>query len=151
VLADAHEIGDNVRTGRVLWDNHNMTLEVRKHLIEFGLKNPEYTLDNMLADAKRIKKWEIAYAFKSAIEQGARVVIVDLYKMYAHPLVRLNENALANNIANRIADFKSGEVERCYVVWGEKSIVITRDIFDGYNSKNVHLVKEIEALLRKLL
>jgi hypothetical protein len=44
-----------------------------------------------------------------------------------------------------------GIIERCRRGVGEKSVVITRDMFEVHISKNVIFVKKIEELLRKLL
>lgn len=151
VLADAYEIGDNVRTGRILLGNHSVALEIRKHLFAEGLKNPEYLLDNMLADAKRVQSWNVSKSFRSAIKQGAKVVIIDLYKKYDPSTghARLDSPELAKNIARRVEDFKSGRVERCYVVLGKKSIEITKNMFDGNTYRDVS--PRLEELLNTLL
>jgi hypothetical protein len=147
VCADANEIADNIRTGRILLVNHpSITLAIRKHLV--GVKNPEYLLDEMKADAKRVNSWNVASAFSKSIKQEAEVVIIDLFKMYK-PDARLSKRELAKNIARRFKDFESGTVKRCFVVWGEKSVEITQDMFAEKAHKDV--AQDLEVLLQKLL
>ena len=130
VIADHNEVGDNVRTGRVLVENHDIVLEIYKHLFIKGWKNPEYRIGEgdtlVFADAKRLNSWNVKSAFGRAIKQGARVVILDLHNMRSRSL---DITTLAKGIGDRVEDFATGRISSCYVVWGNKSAVITSDMF----------------------
>jgi hypothetical protein len=119
-LADKKELPDNIRTGRILVNNHNdLELAIRAH--RFGIKNPEYMANDMLADAKRLNSWNVSSGFNSAIKQDCKVVIIDLHNQQQKG-IPLNTSKLASSIVNRHADFQSRTIERCYVVWGEKKV-----------------------------
>lgn len=129
VTADKTEIGDNVRTGRILLENFNgMDLSIRTHN-RIG-KNPEYLLNGALADAKRLESWNVASGFGNAIKQKCKAVIIDLHQMQKYSL---KTTELAKNIMRRHDDFLSGKIDECYVVWNSKSILIKKELF--YNFK----------------
>ncbi|GHT13844.1 hypothetical protein FACS1894156_1790 [Bacteroidia bacterium] len=150
-LADKNELLDNIRTGRILVNNHHdLTLAIRAHL--FGVKNPEYLANDMLADAKRINSWNVGSGFNSAIKQQCKVVIIDLYNQQQKN-ISLNIDELSRTIVNRHENFTSGTIEKCYVVWNNKSIAIDRTFFDGFNNskKNRPYKLKVVEELRKLL
>jgi hypothetical protein len=153
VAADKYEIGDNIRTGRILLENFKeMQLAIRPHnrnQLNGPVKNPEYTLNGMIADAKRINSWNVARNFRSAIKQGAKVVIIDLFNMQRR---ELSANTLAKNIVQRHPDFTGGKIDSCYIVWKNKSIVLHNDLFHKYTDFKQHnYIIEIEEKIKELI
>ena len=62
--ADTTELEDNIRVARVLLCCFaDMKIRINEHLLVFGHKNPEYTIDERLADRKGI---ESEHGVKSA-------------------------------------------------------------------------------------
>ena len=54
--ADQTEIDENIRVARVLLGCFaNMSIRINEHLLLFGHKNPEYTINEKLGDRKGIK------------------------------------------------------------------------------------------------
>lgn len=150
VWADATEIADNVRTGRILADNYkSMDISIAEHLIIKDHTNPEYIINDMKADAKRIEQWNVASGFKSALEQDCKSVIIDLYKLENK---RFNMTELIKSIRNRYADFTSGRINQCYIVWKNKSVCIDKNIFKNISTSNKYSVDiTIKNELQKLL
>jgi hypothetical protein len=146
LFADKNELFDNIRTGRILANNYpEKKITIRAHLE--GEKNPEYDIDNVLADAKRIESWNVASSFNKAIKQECKIVIIDLFKMQGR---NLNANELAKNIIRRFDDFKSEKIDECYIVWDEKSMIVGRSQFNYYHdSKRFNYVIELERKIRK--
>jgi hypothetical protein len=144
VTADKSEIGDNVRTGRILLENFkDMDLQVRKHIRDQRkgvIKNPEYLLNGIIADAKRLDSWNVASGFLSAKSQKCEIVILDLYKLQGRSL-KIDE--LAKNIVNRHNDFSGKTIKECYVIWKNKSVVVKADLFNGFVDD-----KKIKALCK---
>lgn len=153
VNAHMEEIGDNVRTGRIMLKNFpEMDLGILDHLL--GRKNPEYRIDGLIGDAKRIEQWKANSGFRDALDQGASAVVIDLFKLEGE---RFKQNDLARSIADRHRDFLSGKVSECYVVWKDKAIRIDDSYFKGYNSPEItraiksKITQEIKKALNDLL
>lgn len=123
--ADKTELEDNRETARILLDNFKkMNIRIREHVLIQGRKNPEYLIDGLIGDAKRIQGYKgITAGFSKAIEQGCTVVIIDLNKHLADK--KLNIGETAKRIDWRRMDFENGAVERCYVIYLDKSVLIT--------------------------
>ena len=153
-IAHHDEVGDNVRMGRVAVRNHGLVMGVNKHIYSTdGWKNPEYWINDsgriILGDAKRIESWNVAKSFSKCIQQEAKVIFIDGYKMYKKfGVENLNVNKLARGIANRKLDFTEGRIERCYVVWGERSVEIPKRIFNS--ATRLEIIQNIEMLLTTL-
>ena len=136
VWADSSEIGDNVRTGRVLLDNFkDMDIAIREHIFKHKHPNPEYTINNQIADAKRIEDWGgVTAGFKSALGQNCKIVVIDLYKLQGQ---KFNLDKLMQSIRNRHADFTSGKIKDCYVVYKNKAVRVNESVFlKSTNEKN---------------
>ncbi|MBP5796743.1 MAG: hypothetical protein J6W26_00505 [Bacteroidales bacterium] len=66
--ADTTELEDNIRVARVLLCCFaDMKIRINEHLLVFGHKNPEYTIDERLADRKGI---ESEHGVKSAFRKA---------------------------------------------------------------------------------
>lgn len=143
VIADKIEIAENVATGRNLVDNiKDIDLKIREHIIKDGIKNQEYSINNMLADAKRLTKYEgITNGFKSAIEQKCKVVIIDFNKHF-NTSKNFDQKVVYKKINRRIKDFENEVIKECYLVYGKKAVKITIDSFSELELNN--LLKAIQ-------
>ena len=137
--ADQREIADNTRAAMsILKSFPKIKISIRQHVTQKGVKNPEYLIDGLIADRKGINSENgVASGFKSAIQQGCKAVVIDLdYSMH-----KLNERRLATHIQWRHADFENGTIEKCYVVFNDKAVVI---------SKEDVLQKNVAEILKRL-
>lgn len=124
--ADPVEIEDNIRTGFTLAKAFpNLDIRIREHVRGRGIKNPEYLIDGILADAKRIKGYKgIAEGFRKAMEQEAKVVILDFDKHFRGIYIGINQVAKA--ITNRKIDFETDKVDYVFVVHNDVAITIDK-------------------------
>lgn len=133
VLADLSEVDVNIRTGRVLINNKDIkTIEIRPHVFVHREKNPEYLINGVVADAKRLESWNVKSAFNRAIGQECRIVVIDLFEMETY---KLNIQQLAQGITDRHEDFITNKIKSCFVVWKDRSVKIDAGFFDGFNEK----------------
>jgi len=131
VLADKSEVHDNVATGRVLLNNFpKIDIRIREHILD-GRSNPEFEIDKMLADAKRIEGYSgISTGFKKAVnKQNCKIVIIDFNKHF-RLYNDLDIMAVSRAIRNRRIDFEDNRIERCYLVFGDKAVMLSKNNFD---------------------
>ncbi|MGJ7025048.1 phage minor head protein [Petrimonas sulfuriphila] len=130
--ADISELEDNKRAGRTLVENFpKMKIRVREHIRnEDGIKNPEYEINGLLADAKRVESSKgITAGFVTAKGQGCSIVIIDFDK---HLLDKeVNRIDVARRIGWRSGDFESGTIKECYIVHNGKAFRITKKNYDN--------------------
>ena len=139
--ADKIELKENLRSARsILKSFSDVYMDIRPHILEKGLKNPEYTIKGMIADRKGIESPKgIQSAFKKAIKQGCEAVVIDLDMHLKNKRLRISE--LAKYIYWRYSDFEKGLIKECYVVYNNNAIRITAE----HNDKEV-----IKAVLKTL-
>lgn len=137
--ADAGELEANRNCAKAILDSFpNVRMTIRPHVFEYLVRNPEYTLNDMIADRKGIEGENgVSAGFKKAKKQHCEVVIIDL----DFKLKRLHTADLAKNIKFRIDDFKKGVIKECYVVFKGKAVVITKEHYNW---------EKIEKELKKL-
>lgn len=80
IQADNTEVEENTRAAHALLSSFpDMTMMIRKHVFKDGVKNPEYLINEKIADRKGIKSTNgVASGVKKAIKQGCEVVVLDL-------------------------------------------------------------------------
>lgn len=136
-FAQFEELNENTDTAELLLKNHtDISIKVRAHISITGEKNPEYEINKKLADAKRIKGYSgISNGFVSAIEQKCKFVIIDFNKHFdtSKPL---NTEKIASKLKNRRLDFENGNIDGCYLAFGDSSVFISRDNFKKKLSDN---------------
>lgn len=139
--ADQKELEENKRALGVLLDSFpDMKAVIRKHVLEPGVKNPEYLINGKIADRKGIYSIKgIADGFSKAIEQGCKTVIIDLD---LHNVV-VHRVKLAQRILWRHSDFEKGAIENCYVVKNGKAIEISAAVIS--NGREA-IIQEINKL-----
>ena len=125
--ADQSELEENIRVARVLlrcFDD--IKIRINEHLLVFGHKNPEYTINEMLGDRKGVESENgIKSAFRKAKEQGCQ-----------------------SGIYGRHEDFESGIINECYVVHNSKAVAVKLEMFDASDKDTVKrlIEEEIEKL-----
>jgi hypothetical protein len=109
-----------------LIDNfRNVNIKIRKHVSIDGVKNPEYEINGILADAKRVESAKgISTGFAKSIKQGCGIVIIDFDKHFAGRPIYYPE--IARRIGWRHNDFEMDVIKECYIVHNGKAIRITK-------------------------
>lgn len=141
VQADRTEVDENVRAARAMLDSFpKMKIKIREHVMEKGVKNPEYSINGKLADRKGIESEAgITSAFRKAIRQGCRAVVIDLdMRMKGKTL---KTRALAKFIDWRREDFESGVIRECYVIYKGRAVRLEKGDMGKEN---------IQAVLKQL-
>ena len=106
-----------------------MTMQIRKDVVGFQVKNPEYLINGMIADRKGILSPNgVASGFNKAIKQGCSAVVIDL-DMHPENFKELQTIKMASAINNRHMDFENGTIQECYVVFNGKAVRITANHF----------------------
>ena len=146
--ADQSEIDENIRVARVLLSCfEDMNIRINEHLLVFGHKNPEYTINERLGDRKGVESENgIKSAFRKAKEQGCQTVVIDFDMHMADSILKTKKNA--SGIYGRHEDFTSGCINECYVVHNSNAIVVNSDVFTISDKDAVKqlIEKEIEKL-----
>ena len=139
VRADQRELKSNIRAAyAILHSFPDVYIIINPHTISFERKNPEYTIDSKLGDRKGIMSEKgITAGFKSAKKQGCKVVVIDLDEH----IWQVRPFELSKYISRRKADFVSGLIEVCYVVYNGEAVVV--------NAMN-QTRKEIETIINEL-
>ena len=122
--ADQTEVKENIRAARSLLSSFNdMTIKVREHVLAEGQPNPEYIINDLIADRKGIKSPKgISAGFRKAIKQGCEAVVIDLdMHLKEKPLAI---GAIARYIEWRQTDFENGIIKECYVIYRGKAVRI---------------------------
>ena len=93
--------------------------------MSFGHKNPEYTISGQLGDRKGIMGEKgITAGFKAAKKQGCKIVVVDLDEH----ILQVRSFELSKYISRRKADFVSGMIAACYVVFGGEAVLVNASV-----------------------
>ncbi len=137
--ADSRELQSNIRAARaILHSFPDVYITINPHTISFGHKNPEYIIDKQLGDRKGIMSEKgVTAGFKSAKKQGCKVVVIDLDEH----VWQVRPFELSKYISRRKADFVSGLMEACYVVFCGQAVVV--------NAKE-QTRREIEFIINEL-
>lgn len=142
IQADLTEIKENTRAAKVLLDSFpSMKIEIREHVKEKGVKNPEYIINGKTADRKGIESEKgVTAGFRKAIDQGCSVVIIDLDMHLADRILKVRD--LARYIDWRRSDFENGIIEECYVIYRGRCVRIGKS--DLGRDKIQVIIKQLE-------
>ena len=135
--ADEKELGQKLRCARAILKAFNDTeIKIRQHVIEEGVKNPEYEINGVFADRKGILSVNgVANGFNRAINQGCKIVVLDL-DMHPDKHVSLKSIKLSAAINNRHTDFENDMIIQCYVIFNGKAVIIDKRHFS--HIRNMH-------------
>lgn len=122
--ADPSDLDDNIAVAKSLLSSFKkMKIKIREHVMIKDVKNPEFEIDGLIADNKKIMSEKgVASGFKKAKKQGCKVVIIDLDAS----MKRLNVNRLSTHIFWRNQDFEDGTIEKCFVAFNKKAILLDK-------------------------
>ena len=126
VNADQRELPGNIRAARaILHSFADVTIIINTHTMSFGHKNPEYIIDGQLGDRKGIMSEKgVTAGFKAAKKQGCKIVVVDLDEH----ILQVRSFELSKYISRRKADFVSGMIAACYVVFGGEAVLVNASV-----------------------
>ena len=126
VNADPRELQSNIRAARaILHSFADVSIIINAHTMSFGHKNPEYTIDGQLGDRKGIMGEKgVTAGFKAAKKQGCKIVVIDLDEH----ILQVRSFELSKYISRRKADFVSGMIAACYVVYDGEAVVVNASI-----------------------
>jgi hypothetical protein len=144
VMPDMKELTNNIYTGRILAKHNDVeTIEIRPHFPNKpGEKrtNPEYMINGMLADAKRMLSPNgIPDGFAKAKKQGCRIVIIDFDKHLKNK--KISHYDIAKKISWRGGDFENNIIKECYIIHNDNCLKI--------NKKNYANREWIKRMLQK--
>ena len=124
--ADQRELSSNIRAARaILHSFADVSIIINAHTMSLGHKNPEYTIDGQLGDRKGIMgERGITAGFKSAKKQGCKIVVIDLDEH----ILQVRSFELSKYISRKKADFVSGMITACYVVYGGEAVVVNANV-----------------------
>ena len=119
VNADQRELSSNIRAARaILHSFADVTIRINAHTMFFGHKNPEYPISGQLGEKG------ITAGFKAAKKQGCKIVVVDLDEH----ILQVRSFELSKYISRRKADFVSGMIAACYVVFGGEAVLVNASV-----------------------
>lgn len=146
--ADQTELVDNIRVARVLLGCFvDMIIRINEHSLEFGHKNPEYTINGKLGDRKGVESENgIKSAFRKAKEQGCQIVVLDFDMHMAEKALKTKK--IISGIYGRHEDFTSRRIDECYLVHNNRAVVVRSDVFSVSNKDEVKRL--IEETIEKL-
>ena len=126
VNADQRELRSKIRAARaILHSFADVTIIINAHTMSFGHKNPEYTINGQLGDRKGIMGEKgVTAGFKAAKKQGCKIVVIDLDEH----IFQVRSFELSKYISRRKADFVSGMIAACYVVFGGEAVVVNASV-----------------------
>lgn len=126
VNADQWELPGNIRAARaILHSFADVTIIINTHTMSFGHKNPEYIIDGQLGDRKGIMGEKgVTAGFKAAKKQGCKIVVIDLDEH----IFQVRSFELSKYISRRKADFVSGMIAACYVVFGGEAVLVNASL-----------------------
>lgn len=142
--ADISELPLNVDAARDLLSSFpEYSVKILAHSTEKGVKNPEYLINDLIADRKGIEGYNgIISGFKKAIKQGCQAVYIDMdAHMSSEPL---REILLSIKLEGRRKDFQTGIIQKCFIRHNGKVVEIGSDYFEGTQD-------EIRAGIRDVL
>ena len=140
--ADQTEVIENVRAAKaILGTFPNTNIKIREHVRAYGVKNPEYEIDGLIADRKGVMSEKgISDGFSKAIKQGCKAVIIDFDMHMSEREIKYRE--VAKRLIWRREDFESNRIVRCYIIKNKRAICLDKHQLD----KNIlmELFKKLE-------
>ena len=149
IRADQTELNDNIRVSHVLLSCFNdMYIIINEHLLTIGHKNPEYTINGKLGDRKGVESESgIKSAFRKAKQQGCKVVVLDFDMHMSESTLKTKK--IVSGLFGRHDDFTQGDLEECYVVHNNKSVVIRSDAFCAPDKESIkQIINDVIERLR---
>ena len=158
-MADRYELYDNIITGRkIALSGQEVKIMPDFRKLIYGKKNPEFKINGIVSDAKRIKSASgISSGFSKAIDQTSKSVVIDYGDGEWRPneskyeKIYFNAEDTAKGISNRYQDFENGIIEECWVVYKNAVVLIKKDVFLKYPGKTKEAKSRRVALIKKMI
>lgn len=137
-FADLKDLKANVKNARVIASQLDMSVKIRPHINEDGIKNPEYLIDNKLADLKNITSTGgFKHGLSSSFKQQCEYTVFNIDGL---------EEVSAGDIHNRLKgilmkDFKYQKM-KMIMIHGKNAVKITWD--DVRQGKDTDALKILE-------
>lgn len=140
--ADQTDVRENVRAAKAILDTYPDTnIKIREHVRAYGVKNPEYEINDLIADRKGVMSEKgISDGFSKAIKQGCKAVIIDFDMHMSNRKIKYRE--VAKRLIWRYDDFESERIVRCYIIKNKKAICLEKHQLD--KNTLVDLLKKLE-------
>lgn len=137
-FADPKDLAKNVESARVIAKELKMKVKIRPHINEDGVKNPEYLIDEKLADLKNITSLGgIKHGLKSSCKQECEYTVFNLDGL--QEFVPEEVWRKLNGVLNK--DFHYAHMEMIFIK-GAKAVRLTWD--DVRGGKSIDLLKELQ-------
>lgn len=142
VQADRTEVEENTRAAQAMLGSFpKMKIKIREHVYDKGVKNPEYIINGKIADRKGIESEAgITSAFRKAIKQGCKTVVIDLDMHMREKTLKIRD--LARYIDWRKNDFENGTIQDCYVIFHGRAVKVGKS--DKGKDKIQKILKQLE-------
>lgn len=147
--ADKTEVEANtIAAKKLLRAFPDMQITIRPHVVSAnGIKNPEYTINGMIADRKGIQGENgITNGFQKAIKQQCNIVVIDCDYNMSNRKIKTKD--LSNKLWGRREDFVNMTIESCYVIHSGKAVKIDSSAFEGLNKDTVKI--RLQEILDKI-
>ena len=137
-FADPKDLAKNVESARVIAKELKMKVKIRPHINEDGVKNPEYLIDEKLADLKNITSLGgIKHGLKSSCKQECEYTVFNLDGL--QEFVPEEVWRKLNGVLNK--DFHYAHMEMIFIK-GAKAVHLTWDNVRG--GKSIDLLKRLQ-------
>lgn len=137
-FADPKDLAKNVESARVIAKELKMKVKIRPHINEDGVKNPEYLIDEKLADLKNITSLGgIKHGLKSSCKQECEYTVFNLDGL--QEFVPEEVWRKLNGVLNK--DFHYAHMEMIFIK-GAKAVHLTWD--DVRGGKSIDLLKRLQ-------
>lgn len=138
-LAHIREVDENITTARTILDSIGEIkgMLIRPHTEAHGVSNPEYVINNVLADAKRIKTVNgIKDGISKASKQGCKYVVFDLNKHFDKNIPL--DTKIIEEILSKKALTKEARKMKGYIfVFGNQAVLINSKVAKTGNFENL--------------
>ena len=121
--ADLSDLDNNYKNAKILADNvNNLDIKIRPHINEMTgigknkLSNPEYLINGLYADLKELKTTNIENRFRSAKNQGCKIVVFKI-KTSTHL------KTVVNKITGQIKFRKRNPFAKIYIIQNNKVFI----------------------------
>lgn len=137
-FADPKDLAKNVESARVIAKELKMKVKIRPHINEDGVKNPEYLIDEKLADLKNITSLGgIKHGLKSSCKQECEYTVFNLDGLQEFVPEEIWRKL--NGVLNK--DFHYAHMEMIFIK-GAKAVHLTWD--DVRGGKSIDLLKRLQ-------
>ena len=121
-FADESDLAKNLKSAIVIADNLGVNMNIRPHLEIQNHKNPEYEINNKIADRKETSSYtSVKSNLGKAKEQGAEIVVFDLSDFKNWEAI-----GVVRSLKGKILSYNNREwLKEVFFIYGNKAISFT--------------------------